>query len=96
MLGISLSGMFMSRVTVGKWGKNLAVRFPSDIAKAVGLSHGERVEVEVHDREIIIRRAAPQFSLAELFKDKPSKQWREEYAGAFEWDGDVGREIVEE
>jgi antitoxin MazE len=46
----------MSQVTVGKWGKNLAVRFPLEFAKAAGLSEGERVEIEVHDGDIVIRR----------------------------------------
>ncbi|MDB5410013.1 MAG: AbrB/MazE/SpoVT family DNA-binding protein [Rhodospirillales bacterium] len=48
----------MSRVTVGRWGKNLAVRVPFDIAATTGLRDGERVEVEVHDGDIVIRRPA--------------------------------------
>ncbi len=46
----------MTRVTVGKWGKNLAVRVPLEIARASGLSDGEQVEVEIHDGDILIRR----------------------------------------
>ena len=46
----------MAYVTVGKWGKNLAIRFPFNIAKAAGLSDGERVEIETRDRDIVIRR----------------------------------------
>jgi antitoxin MazE len=46
----------MSQVTVGKWGKNLAVRFPLGFAKAAGLREGERVQIEVHDGDILIRR----------------------------------------
>ena len=46
----------MSEVTVGKWGKNLAIRVPFEIAKAIGLRDGERVEVSVHDGDIVIRR----------------------------------------
>jgi antitoxin MazE len=46
----------MSQVTVGKWGKNLAVRFPLEFAKAAGLREGERVEIEAHDGDIVIRR----------------------------------------
>jgi len=42
--------------TVGKWGKNLAIRFPFDIARAAGLSDGERVEIEARDGDIVIRR----------------------------------------
>ena len=48
----------MSRVTVGKWGKNLAVRVPFEVAKASGLKSGERVEIETRDGDIVIRRGA--------------------------------------
>jgi antitoxin MazE len=48
----------VSRVTVGRWGKNLAVRVPLDIAVTTGLRDGERVEVEVQDGDILIRRPA--------------------------------------
>ena len=48
----------MSQVTVGRWGKNLAVRVPLEIAKASGLSEGERVQIEAHDADIVIRRPA--------------------------------------
>lgn len=85
----------MSKVTVGKWGKNLAIRFPGEIAKAARLSAGERVEVETRDGEIVIRRAAPHLTLEDLFKGKSSKQWRAAYAGAFDWRSDVGREVVD-
>jgi len=43
-------------VTVGKWGKNLAIRFPLGIARAAGLNDGERVEIEARDGDIVIRR----------------------------------------
>ena len=46
----------MAYVTVGKWGKNLAIRFPLDIARAAGLSDGERVEIEARDGDVVIRR----------------------------------------
>ncbi len=46
----------MTYATVGKWGKNLAIRFPFDIAKAAGFSDGERVEIEARGGDIVIRR----------------------------------------
>jgi antitoxin MazE len=42
--------------TVGKWGKNLAIRFPLEIARAAGLNDGERVEIETNGGDIVIRR----------------------------------------
>ncbi|HVB80608.1 MAG TPA: AbrB/MazE/SpoVT family DNA-binding domain-containing protein [Candidatus Binataceae bacterium] len=66
----------MSQVTVGKWGKNLAVRFPGEIVKATGLREGERVEIETHDGDIVLRRAAPRFTLEDLFRRRSPKEWR--------------------
>lgn len=86
----------MSQVTVGKWGKNLAVRFPGEIVKAAGLKDGERVQIEARDGDIVMRRVQPRFTLEELFKGKRPKQWRAAYAEAFDWGPDVGREAVEE
>ncbi len=85
----------MPQVTVGKWGKNLAIRLPGEIVKA-GLSNGECLDIETDDGEIVIRRAVPHFTLEELFRGKSPKEWRAAYAGAFDWGPDVGREVVEE
>jgi antitoxin MazE len=87
---------WVSQVTVGKWGKSLAIRLPGEIVKAAGLSNGERLDIETHDREIVIRRAVPHFTLEELFRGKSAEEWRAAYAGAFDWGPDVGREVVEE
>jgi antitoxin MazE len=86
----------MSQVKIGKWGKNLAIRFPGEIAKAASLSDGDRVEIESREGEIVIRPAVPRFTLEELFQGKSSTEWRAEYADAFDWGPDVGREVVED
>jgi antitoxin MazE len=46
----------VARATVRKWGKSLAVRVPAVVARAVGLTSGERVEVEVRAGRILVRR----------------------------------------
>jgi antitoxin component of MazEF toxin-antitoxin module len=84
------------QVTIGKWGKNLAIRFPGGIVKAAKLNNGERMDIEVQDRKIVIRRTVPSFTLTELFQGKSPEEWRAAYAGAFDWGEDVGREVVEE
>ena len=86
----------MSHITVGRWGKSLALRVPGDIASETGLREGERVEIEARDGDIVIRRVAPHFTLEELFAGKSAEEWRDAYAGAYDWGPDVGREIVEE
>ena len=68
----------MSEVTVGRWGKSLAVRVPMEIAQASGLSEGERVELEAHDGNIVIRRpaarrrAAAEAAAEEIIKESQS------------------------
>jgi len=86
----------MSKVIVGRWGKSLAIRLPGEIAQAAGLRDGERVEIEAHDSEIVIRRTVPRLSVEEMFRGKSPAEWREAYAGAYDWGSDVGREAVGE
>jgi AbrB family looped-hinge helix DNA binding protein len=47
----------MTEAIVGRWGKNLAVRVPSEVAEQSGLSEGERVEIETRGGDIVIRRS---------------------------------------
>jgi antitoxin MazE len=84
------------QVTIGKWGKNLAIRLPGEIVKAAGLNDGERVEIETRDGDIVIRRTAPHFTLEEMFRGKSPEEWRTAYTGAYNWGPDVGCEAVEE
>jgi antitoxin MazE len=46
----------MPQATVGRWGRNLAIRIPLSVAKATGLSDGERVEIDILDGDLVIRR----------------------------------------
>jgi antitoxin MazE len=48
----------MSHSIVGKWGKNLAIRVPMDVARASGLVDGEAVEIEMQDGDLVVRRRA--------------------------------------
>jgi antitoxin component of MazEF toxin-antitoxin module len=86
----------MSQATIGRWGKNLAVRFPADVAKAVGFGDGERVEVLPQKGQVIIRKVAPIFTVDEMFRGKRPEEWRALYEDAYDWGADRGREIVEE
>jgi antitoxin component of MazEF toxin-antitoxin module len=53
-----LEAFTMSQAIIGRWGKNLAVRVPLSVAKAAGLSEGEKVDVEAVAGDIVIRRAS--------------------------------------
>jgi antitoxin MazE len=85
----------MTRATLGRWGKSLAVRFPAEVAKATGFREGQKIEIIGRRGEIIIRKA-PSSALETMFAGKSAEEWRELYAGTAVWGPDVGREIVEE
>lgn len=85
----------MAEAVVGRWGKSLALRLPGDVAKEAGIGPGEHVEVSVEAGTIVVRRAAPRYSVDELFQGKSPAEWRRLYAEAFDWGPDIGREIVE-
>ena len=86
----------MVRVTVGRWGNNLAVRLPGEIVEAARLHDGERVDVEELDGAVVIRRAEPRIVLEDLFRGRPPAEWRAAYADAYDWGPDLGREAVPE
>lgn len=85
----------MTQAVVGRWGTDLAIRLPGDVASVAGLHDGAPVELEAHGGEIIIRRASTRATLAGLFAGKSPEAWRADYAGAFDWGPDVGREAAE-
>ena len=86
----------MVQATIGKWGNNLAVRLPGEIVDAMHLREGERVTLEADEHQVVIRPVESRVSLTELFRGKSAKSWRAEYAGAYDWGPDVGRESVPE
>lgn len=86
----------MARAVIGRWGKNLAVRFPSEVAKNAGLRAGQAVEIAATDDELVIRKLPREFSIESLFAGKSSETWRALYRDLFDWGPDRGRERVEE
>ena len=57
----------MSWAVIGRWGKNLAVRFPADIARSAGLGDGERVEIMASGDEIVIRKLPAELTVESMF-----------------------------
>jgi antitoxin component of MazEF toxin-antitoxin module len=86
----------MPQAIVGRWGKNLAVRFPAEVARAAGLGDGQRVELVPQNGAILIRRVAPEITAESLFHGKSAEEWRALYGDAYDWGPDRGREAVEE
>ena len=46
----------MAQAVIGRWGKNLAIRLPAEVAKTAGLGEGERVEIVSSGEEVIVRK----------------------------------------
>jgi len=86
----------MARAVVGRWGKNLAIRFPTDIAKAAGLGDGQRVEIVSARDAIVIRKVNAEETAESMFAGKSPQAWRAMYRGAYDWGSDRGRERVDE
>ena len=84
----------MSRAVIGRWGKNLAIRFPADIAKAAGLGDGQRVEIVSSADEIVIRKLPAELIAGTMFAGKSPQAWRALYRGAYDWGPDQGRERI--
>ncbi|HZL00917.1 MAG TPA: AbrB/MazE/SpoVT family DNA-binding domain-containing protein [Caulobacteraceae bacterium] len=85
----------MTQVIVGRWGKTLAVRFPAEVARSAGLRNGDRVEVIDQDGEVLIHKVAPNSAVGELFRGKTPEEWRDLYAGAYDWGPDRGLESID-
>jgi antitoxin component of MazEF toxin-antitoxin module len=86
----------MVRAVIGRWGKNLAIRFPADIAKAAGLGDGQRVEIVPREEELVIRKLPPELSVEAMFVGRTPEAWRALYSDAYDWGRDLGRERAEE
>lgn len=86
----------MARATVGRWGKNLAIRFPAEVAVAAKLSEGERVEIAASGDEVVIRKLPGEPDIEAMFAGRRPEDWRALYRDAFDWGPDLGRERVEE
>ena len=86
----------MTRAIIGRWGKNLAIRLPSEIAKTAGLGDGQRVEIVSSGDEVVIRKLPDELSIAAMFAGKSPQTWRALYRQAYDWGPDQGRERIEE
>ena len=86
----------MTHAILGRWGKNLALRLPHEVASELSLREGERVEVVSSPGQIVIRRAKPRYTPDELFAGKSPSEWRTIYANECDWGADTGRETLDE
>ena len=51
----------MTVATIGRWGSNLAVRLPKDLALRADIGDGDQVELEEVDGKIILPETRPAY-----------------------------------
>jgi len=54
------------KTTVQKWGNSLALRIPSAFAFEMNIKAGTTVDVSVEGGNLVVRRAAPDYTLSDL------------------------------
>jgi antitoxin MazE len=54
------------QVSISRWGNSLGLRIPKDIAGRVGLSEGDRVDIEAIGDQIVVSRPRPRYRLEDL------------------------------
>jgi antitoxin MazE len=86
----------MAEAVIGRWGKNLAIRLPAEVARTAGLGEGERVEIVSSGEEVIVRKLPVELAAESMFSGRSPEDWRALYRGAYDWGEDRGRERVEE
>jgi antitoxin MazE len=85
----------VTQATIGRSGKNLALRFPAELVHQLHVREGDRVEIISQPDQVIVRRATPNYTIETLFAGKSPAEWRALYAGAYDWGPDIGREIID-
>jgi antitoxin MazE/antitoxin ChpS len=59
------------QTSIRKWGNSAGAIIPAAILKKAGLEMNDQLEIEVVDGRIVLRPAAPSYTLADLLKARP-------------------------
>lgn len=59
------------QTSIRKWGNSAGAIIPAAILKKAGLEMNDQLEIEVVDGRIVLRPAAPSYTLADLLKASP-------------------------
>ena len=80
------------QVVISKWGNFLGIRLPRALIEQMGVREGQSVRVIAEGRRLIVEAAAPSYRLEEMLSNVTPEAMR----AAFQWDGGVGREVVDD
>ncbi len=86
----------MPRAVIGRWGKNLAIRFPAEVAAAARLGEDEREEIAASGDAVVIRKLPAETAVETLFAGRSPEAWRALYREAFDCGPDRERGRIDE
>jgi antitoxin component of MazEF toxin-antitoxin module len=69
------------RLNVQKWGNSAAMRLPASLLAQMAVSVGDAVEAELSNGQLTLKKAKPQYRLADLLAEMP-----EDFPRAKRWD----------
>ncbi len=78
------------RITVEKWGDDLAVRIPQEIADAMGISDGSQVELKIRSGSIFV---TPKSRVLPSLTEMVSRITKENIHPETDWGPPIGKEI---
>jgi len=79
-------------VQLSKWGNSLGFRLPRSLARQIGVSAGQKVNIIADGARLIIEPVAPAWRLEDLLTGMTPEAMHE----AFSWGDDEGREVVDD
>lgn len=59
--------------TVQKWGNSLAIRIPTEFAKNLGIANGSKIELQLSDREMVVKPVKTKPTLNDLLAKAKGK-----------------------
>jgi antitoxin MazE len=80
------------QVVISKGGNSLGLRLPRALIQQMGVREGQSVSVIAEGKRLIVEAVAPSYRLEEMVSNVTAKATR----APFQWDADVGREVVDD
>lgn len=83
-------------VTISKWGNSIGIRIPVAVTESLGLQAGDRVDFELKDGGMFMRKQKSTAQMFEQFYGKPFEDITQadlDDAEEIDWGEDVGGEV---
>ena len=70
----------MAEVNLSKWGNSSGIRLPKEILNQEGFEVGDIINIEVVDKQLVLKQANKKPSIHDLFKDYKGGSFTSELA----------------